>query len=61
MTCPNCDLSGWHVEARDDEFYRVVDGNGAVWCHVKKSCQGGAQERAHIIAEAMQAREAKEK
>ncbi len=50
MICPNCDLSGWHVEAGDID-YRIVDENGATWCNVKKNYQAGAQERAHLIAE----------
>lgn len=52
MKCPNCDLSGWHVEAADDH-YRVVNPNGTLWAIVKKSYMGGAQERAHWTAEAL--------
>ena len=58
MPCPNCDLSGWHVEA-DEKVYHVVHPSGARWCSISKSCQGGAQERAHWTAESLREYEAK--
>lgn len=54
MTCPNCDLSGWHVEAGEKDYF-IVSPEGSKWARVPKSYQGGAQERAHLIAAAMQA------